>query len=246
MEKTFALLALLLHLPALGQTQTSDVVHQSESLVIKALSTSVYLHTSYLHTEAYGQVPCNGMLLLDQGEVVVFDTPNYDSVSAELIQWIEEALEARITSVVPTHFHIDCLGGLEAFHQKRIPSWAHQKTIELAQKAGAPVPQNGFEGEKTIRIGRQEVLLKHFGPGHTPDNIIVYLPAEETLFGGCLVKAEGAGKGNLEDADVTRWPQTISRIRSAYPNLRTVIPGHGKPGGTNLLDYTAQLFSPSH
>ncbi len=89
MRKIFALLVLLTLLSFPGQTQDSDVLYQSESLVIRSLSASVYVHTSYLHTEAYGQVACNGMIFIDQGEAAVFDTPNYDSVSTELIRWIQ-------------------------------------------------------------------------------------------------------------------------------------------------------------
>jgi metallo-beta-lactamase class B len=246
MRKIFALLVLLTLLSFPGQTQDSDVLYQSESLVIRSLSASVYVHTSYLHTETYGQVACNGMIFIKQGEAAVFDTPNYDSVSTELIRWIEREGNARISLVVPTHFHIYCLGGLEAFHQEKIPSLANQKTLRMAKKRGASIPQKGFRKEKSIRVGNQEVILKDFGPGHTMDNIIVYIPGEETLFGGCLIKTLGAGKGNLADADVDEWPRTISRIQSAYPGLQTVVPGHGKPGGTDLLDYTFQLFSPSH
>ena len=62
------------------------------------------------------------------------------------------------------------------------------------------------------------------------------------MFGGCLVKEVGAGKGNLEDANVATWPKTIRMLKAKYPDVKIVVPGHGKAGGAELLDYTVKLF----
>jgi metallo-beta-lactamase class B len=53
----------------------------------------------------------------------------------------------------------------------------------------------------------------------------------------------GASKGYLGDADTLMWSVTIAKLKAKYPQLKVVIPGHGKPGGVELLDYTEQLFS---
>ena len=63
------------------------------------------------------------------------------------------------------------------------------------------------------------------------------------LFGGCLIKAQGAGKGNLADADVEAWPVTVKSVKERFKHAHTVVPGHGKHGGTDLLDYTITKFS---
>ncbi len=80
------------------------------------------------------------------------------------------------------------------------------------------------------------------GAGHTLDNIVTYLPSEKTLFGGCLVKAKGSGKGNLADADVSAWSGTVSRVRDAFPEVEVIVPGHGECGGLDLLRYTVEMF----
>ena len=85
--------------------------------------------------------------------------------------------------------------------------------------------------------------ISFFGEGHTPDNVVAYLPTDQTLFGGCLIKSLGAGKGNLEDANVQDWSSTVTKIKKSYPNVRIVIPGHGNPGSQDLLDYTIEMFS---
>ncbi|MGE0492978.1 MAG: MBL fold metallo-hydrolase [Vulcanimicrobiota bacterium] len=81
------------------------------------------------------------------------------------------------------------------------------------------------------------------GRGHSFDNVVTYLPAEKVLFGGCLLKARGAGKGNLADADVAAWPTTVAAVRQAFAEAEFVVPGHGRWGGPELLDYTIEMFS---
>jgi metallo-beta-lactamase class B len=34
----------------------------------------------------------------------------------------------------------------------------------------------------------------------------------------------------------------VRKIKEKYPEVKIVIPGHGKPGGTALFDYTIELF----
>src|SRR5690606_14830020 len=86
--------------------------YESEDLIIEKVSDHVYRHISYLTTESFGKVVCNGMIVIDGKEVIVFDTTTSDAVSKELIQWIKDTLESEIIAIVPTHFHDDCLGGL--------------------------------------------------------------------------------------------------------------------------------------
>ena len=85
-------------------------------------------------------------------------------------------------------------------------------------------------------------IAEYFGEGHTKDNIVGYFPADKTLFGGCLIKKVGAGNGNLEDANTDNWSKTVRKIKRKYHSAEIVIPGHGKSGGIELLDYTIQLF----
>jgi len=216
--------------------------YQSESLSIRKISEHVYEHTSFLNTQDFGKVPCNGMIVLDDNEVVVFDTPADDQTSEELISWIENALHGKITAIVSTHFHDDCLGGLNAFHKHDIPSYAYKYTIDLAKEKQLVQPQNQFDEFLELPVGNKKVYAEFIGEGHTKDNTIGYFPEEKIMFGGCLIKEIGAGKGNLEDANVTEWPETVQKVKAKYPQTKIIIPGHGKSGGEELLDYTINLF----
>ena len=222
--------------------QQDSLVYQSETLQIWQVSPSVFVHVSDLETQDFGKVGCNGMVVIDQRKALVFDTPTSDQVSEELISWLEKGKNVEVKAVLATHFHDDCLGGLEAFHARGIPSFASDRTIDLAQKAGESVPQNGFGDELSQRVGDLEVISRFFGEGHTRDNVVAYVPSDRVLFGGCLVKELNASVGYLGDANVGSWSETIRGVKSGFGEVEKVIPGHGKVGGVELLEYTMRLF----
>ncbi len=218
--------------------------YKSDSLKIEALTKNVWIHTSYLKTTDFGNVGCNGMVYCNNNQAIIFDTPTTDSVSLELINWIETELQCKVIAVVATHFHNDCLGGLGAFHQKGITSFANGLTIDLAKAENATIPQKSLKSSDEILVGDSKIIVNYFGEGHTKDNIVAFVPAENVLFGGCLIKEKGATKGYLGDANLNEWSNTVAKIKTAYPSLKLIVPGHGKAGGTELLDYTIALFKP--
>ncbi|GLR16025.1 subclass B1 metallo-beta-lactamase [Portibacter lacus] len=217
-------------------------LYKSEQITIEPLTANTYRHISYLSTDDFGKVSCNGMIVVDQGEAIVMDTPTNDEDSKELIDWIENTLKAKVVGVVVTHFHADCLGGLNEFHKRSVPSYASFRTIELAKNEEKAIPQVGFETSLAIEVGYKKVHNEFFGEGHTQDNIICYFPSEEVIFGGCLIKTLDASKGYLGDANVDEWSNTVEAIKSKYRNVKVIVPGHGDPGNTDLLDYTIALF----
>ncbi len=239
-SKITLLLCLLAGCVALKKKQQ---LPDTEALKIQPLTEGVYVHISYLPTETWGLVPCNGMVYFQGNEAIVFDTPADSATSETLIHLIEKDWKKRIKAVVINHFHADCLGGLGAFHRHKIPSYANQLTIELARENGdAVLPQNGFDKMLDLQCGDRLVQNRFFGEGHTRDNIVSYLPTEKALFGGCLVKSMNAGKGYLGDANTAEWSATVEKVKQAYPEVKFVVPGHGATGGMELLDFTYQLF----
>jgi metallo-beta-lactamase class B len=220
----------------------SKEVYHSETLIMTQVAAHSYIHTTYKQTNDFGNVPCNGLVVNNEGEALVFDTPTNDVGAEELIKWIGDSLHCRIKGVIPTHFHDDCLGGLKAFHQHGIISYANKKTIELAASHQFEVPVNGFEDSLDISVGKQHCLIRYFGAGHTIDNVVAYYPADRILFGGCLIKESDASKGYLGDADTSAWSLTVQRVCDAFPYAALVVPGHGTHGNRDLLSYTIQLF----
>jgi metallo-beta-lactamase class B len=223
--------------------QINEIITISEDLEIKQISDNVYIHISYFDLRIAPHFPANGVVYADSGKVLVIDTPWRIKESQLLINWIKESLNAEIVGIVPTHHHRDCMGGLEAFHQAGVRSYAAQLTAKLAEKKKLTVPQITFQDSLRIKLNEKDVICHFFGGGHSLDNIIVWFPEEKLLFGGCAVKAlNWRGLGNLTDADVYQWPNTLKKVISIYPGANIVIPGHGDFGDMELIHHTLQLL----
>lgn len=221
-----------------------QIIHETENLVITRLSNHIYTHISYLDTDDFGKVACNGMLVINESKAVVFDTPTTNQGSLELLNFVSKNMASKIIAVIPTHFHSDCFGGIEEFEKQNIQSYAHKLTIEMLKSRQQDFPQSihEFDEDFVLSLGDKKVYAEYYGEGHTKDNIIGYFPEDNALFGGCLLKSVGASKGYLGDANLEQWPKTVENVKSKYPKIEIVIPGHGKWGGTDLLDYTMELF----
>jgi len=217
-------------------------VFDSKSLIITQIEKNSYVHTSFKQTNDFGNVPCNGLLVKDKNEVIIFDTPTNDESADELIKWVEKTLNCNINAIIPTHFHDDCLGGLKAFHDHNILSYANVKTIEIAKNNNLPVPKNYFKDAISLKVGDRIVNAKFLGEGHTKDNIVGYFPSENILFGGCLIKELNSSKGYLGDANEASWSETVKKVKEEFPKAKIVVPGHGNYGDVKLLDYTINLF----
>jgi metallo-beta-lactamase class B len=64
-------------------------VYRSADLVVVQITPNAFVHTSYLQTNDFGKVDCNGMIARDAKEALVFDTPTNDKSAEELINFIE-------------------------------------------------------------------------------------------------------------------------------------------------------------
>lgn len=242
MKKTLLILFLALVLVSCKDKTDKQLLFKSDSFEIEQLTENIYVHITFLETQDFGKVACNGLIYVNQGEAVVFDTPTNDAVSTELIDWIKESLRAEVRAVVINHSHDDCLGGIGAFHKLGIPSYSNQETITLAQSKNLEAPKIGFKSLLELNVGDQKVINRFSGAGHTSDNITSYIPAENVLFGGCMIKSLGAGKGNLADASLEEWSKTVEKVKNSYPDLLHVVPGHGATGDVALLNYTIEMF----
>lgn len=86
------------------------------------------------------------------------------------------------------------------------------------------------------------ILCYYLGAAHSLDNIVVWIPSEQILFAGCMIKSlNSKDLGNTADGDLAAYPQTIDRLIHKFPVVKYVIPGHGTFGGLDLMTHTKEL-----
>ena len=214
----------------------------SNDLQLQKISDHCFVHISYTDLENAPHYPANGLVYITHGKAFIADTPWTNELTELLIKYLQDSMHVSIEGVIATHWHVDCVGGLETVHKLGIKSYAYQLTAEICKEKNLPVPQNTFQ-DSLVLGSDNNLILKYLGPGHTEDNMVVYLPSEKILFAGCMAKALiWNSLGFTGDADIPHWPETLRKVIKTFPESRIVIPGHGKTGGLNILEHTLSLF----
>ena len=135
----------------ISETELSPKIKVGPGMEAVKLCDRAYFYVSYDDMGSFGVVPCNGLILVNNGEAALLDTPANDVRTAMLVKWIEEGLKAKLTTFIPNHWHGDCLGGLAYLQTKGVKSYANQMTIDIARKENLPVPDYGFTDSLTDR-----------------------------------------------------------------------------------------------
>jgi metallo-beta-lactamase class B len=221
-----------------------DAERVSADVEVRRLADGVWLHRSFDDVPGYGRVGANGLVVASGGEAALVDTPWTDAQTRDLAAWVRDRLSARLTTVVPTHSHADCMGGLGAAHALGARSYALAATVAFAKRDGLPVPGTAFEREVVLRVGTRSLEVRFVGPSHTADAVVVWLPEVEILFGGDLLRSlDARSLGYTREADLEAWPESLAVLERTYPRARLLVPGHGEPGGLALLHHTRALLS---
>ncbi|WP_018416869.1 TTU family subclass B1 metallo-beta-lactamase [Teredinibacter turnerae] len=210
------------------------------SLSVEQIEKDVFLHRSYSQVNGFGLVSSNGLVVVENKKAFIVDTPWSEKDTINLVQWIEDRNLVLIGSI-STHSHEDRTAGIKWLNAHSIPTYASALTNELLKKDNKEVATKSFEGAELMLA---DGLIEAFYPGggHTIDNIVVWLPKSQILFGGCLVRSvDSTGLGYVGEADIKSWSSSVENVLSKYPEIKKVVPGHGKIGGLSLLTHTKML-----
>ncbi|MEW6999357.1 subclass B1 metallo-beta-lactamase [Colwelliaceae bacterium BS250] len=219
---------------------SSIVSANNEQLKVTQLADNVYQHVSYKRIEPWGMVAASGLIVVDGKNAHIIDTPWTQEETEELIKWIK-LKDLIVKSSVVTHFHEDASGGIPFLNKSKIKTYATPQTNNLLNLKHREISSDEISSN-TFELVKDTIEIFYPGAGHTEDNIVVWLPKSNILFGGCFVKSMNSKNlGNTEDASVKDWSESIQKVINKYPNIEVVVPGHGKVGDQSLLRHTAQL-----
>ncbi|UOD49671.1 MBL fold metallo-hydrolase [Orrella daihaiensis] len=184
-----------------------------------------------------------GVVIAPEG-VVVIDALGSPALAERLVVEIRKVTDKPIQYVIITHYHADHVYGLQVFKDLGAKVIAQEKgklyltsetaklRLEVSREELAPwVDENTrleaadvwvINDEQLMLSGWQFDLLK-VGPAHTPDDLSVYVPAENVLFAGDLMfQGRIPFVGN---ADSAGWIKSLDRLLTLSPKV--VVPGHG-------------------
>lgn len=185
-----------------------------------------------------------GFVITDEG-VVVVDALGTPVLGEALLDAIRRITAKPIRRVVVTHYHADHFYGLAALKADGAEVWAQERAREYLDggEAGRRLEQRSRDlfpwvpadmpivrpdhwvGERdAFTLGGERFEIEHLGPAHSPEDVMVVVPAQGVVFAGDLLFA-----GRIPfvgEADSRRWLERIDALMRLEP--RVIVTGHGE------------------
>ncbi|MCA3236654.1 MAG: MBL fold metallo-hydrolase [Curvibacter sp.] len=186
----------------------------------------------------------NAGFVVTPAGVVVIDALGSPALAQRLAGEIRRITPQPITHVIVTHYHADHIYGLQAFKAMGARIIAHRAalaylnsdTARLRLQASraelAPwVDDNTrlveadqwLDGDQTLAVGGVDFQIRFVGPSHTPEDLVVYVPAQKVLFAGDLVFRSRIPY--VGQADSRQWIAALDKLLAF--DATVVVPGHG-------------------
>lgn len=240
---TLALIICSLSVNLLAQTKPT-IIQINNDIQLIEITTNFYIHLSFTNDDTFGRFSSNGAIVIKNGKALMIDTPVNMEDTKEITNYLANKMNVKVTTFIGGHYHNDCIGGMQHLKENGVMCVLGKKTKEKCIAYNLPLPDTTFEETLDFIFEDIKVNCRYFGGGHTNDNIVVYFPDYKILFGGCLIKSlESKTMGNIADAVLNEWGPTVIKVQHAFNDVKVIIPGHGEPGGKELLTHTIQLVT---
>ncbi len=226
-----------------------DVVtpaNEKPLVVLNKITEGVWLHTSSQDIPGYGVMPSNGLAVKDGDSLILVNTAWGELATVELAKKLKEETGLDIGKLIVVHFHPDSLAGVDWLEAKGVKVLSHPATPNLSAQRGTPIPNTSVPAllDPGSRVKLGPVEISYPGPAHTQDNLMVYVSEPKILFGGCAVRAaKHTTLGNIADANLEKWPDSLEWAKTIYPETKMTVPSHGNPqAGISLIDHSLALL----
>jgi len=173
--------------------------------------------------------------------ILVIDT-KMGSMAKDLYKMVKEKAGTKKIIVINTHLHGDHLDGNYLYYGCRIYIGKYDKAF--AQKSIKPedMPTDMVSDSLILNLGNEDAVLLNVGQAHTFSDMVVYLKNRKTLVTGdvvfnkinpALIRSSGT--------DIDKWIGVLDMLSNRW-EISKVIPGHGDPGGPEILTAMKQYF----
>lgn len=224
----------------------SSELSKNYPIALQNIAEGVWVHTSNYTVPGRKPIPSNGLIVQDGDELIMVDTAWGEMATKSLLEKIKTDIGKPVTKLIITHHHLDKLAGVDVMEFEGAKVFTHPLTPIKAVNSGYPVPNTSVaalkEAKSRTKVGSVEIAYP--GAAHAEENLVVYIPSQKILYGGCAIKgAEANSMGNLSDADIKAWPASLNWVKATYPETQTVVPGHGKGADMSLIDKTLSMIA---
>jgi glyoxylase-like metal-dependent hydrolase (beta-lactamase superfamily II) len=193
-----------------------------------------------------------GFVVTPEG-VVVIDALGSPVLATELVAAVRQVTAQPIRYVILTHYHADHIYGLQVLKDLGATVIAHrdglaylnsdtaQRRLIASREELSPwidertrlVPADRWlDADTVLEIGGERLHIRHVGPAHTPEDLVVYAERSRVLFAGDLVF-----RGRIPfvgQADSRGWIDALAGLIALRPAL--IVPGHGAVSGDPVTD----------
>jgi cyclase len=203
---------------------------------------------------------CNNVIIEMKDYLIVVDA-NFPSGARGAMLDAKRLSPKPVKYVFDTHHHGDHLYGNAVWTQagattlafkgvgeelKRLEParWlasakSRPDVADLKRDTAEPPKQDINENMFVLNDGSRKVEFRHFGWAHTRGDGFVYLPKDQVL---CTGDAAVNGPYNATmDANIGNWPSVLKSAEKL--KVKYVLPGHGLPGGKELLVGQGQFMT---
>lgn len=211
------------------------------------VSEEIFLFTS----DRYALV--NSIAVLTERGTVVVDALPFPDEARQIARFLEIRSGMGFYSLILTHHHMDHVYGLYAFPEQLdviSSELCRQKLLDIGESSLEQARESdpAFEEVQlrlpTVTFDTGEFMIdadnrtfKLFPlPGHTPDNIGVFIEEDEVLITGDAVMAIPI----IADGDWEQEIQTLEYIKELQPD--TVVQGHGEVILRGEVDVVMDLY----
>ena len=228
----------ILAIPAVGRSRGDG-----PPPTVRRLAPGVYAAVGDTGRGSEGQ-PNSAFVVTDSGVVIVDAQPS-PAHAQRLAAAIRSVTPRPIKWVILTHHHPDHHFGTSVFRRMGARVMAHPDRRVLAAEGGedalladwvrvvgldamrgfefADKPDRPVTATDTLWLGGQTLVVIHPGAGHSPGDLLVWLPRERVLFAGDILIEDGVTM--MVDGSSSELLRALAVIDSLDPT--TVMPGHG-------------------
>jgi metallo-beta-lactamase class B len=231
-----------------------SAVHADESgISVRQLTGPIYL------VEDQHFVKTNSLVYIGRSHVTVIGASWTPDTAKELAARIRKITSVPIREVIDTSPDPEWSGGNGYWKEIGAKIFAIQITTDLLERTWTdrtaafrknqptypPVPlvlpTESYRERFELQNGNIQAF--YLGPSHTAGDIFVYFPKEKVLDAGSILKEQ---LGNMANADVKEYPNTLHKLQALHLDIDTIISGHWSPvHGPELVEHYLQLLKMS-